>query len=161
MSKPVELKTPSYTIQLKYSPEATEKKLMKFITPSGDYFEISSDEMIRIMMEQVNQDTLTPAFVEMDRINVVEVGRQLKCVLTEDMKAGQEILLNYKHPYPIEFAIIEEAAKIAKINMDVPVMTLTKEYIDEVRAKIKPQSENFMKKFYSSFKNLGSFNGTN
>jgi hypothetical protein len=40
-------------------------------------------------------------------------------------------------------------------------MTLTKEYIDEVRAKIKPQSESFMKKFYSSFKNLGSFNGTN
>ena len=161
MSKPIELKTPSYTIQLKYSPEATEKKLMKFITPSGDYFEISSDEMIRIMMEQVNQDTLTPAFVEMDRINVVEVARQLECELTEDMKAGQKIRLNYKHPYPVELAIIEEAAKIAKINMDVPAFTLTKEYIDEVRSKIKPQSENFMKKFYSSFKNLGKFNGTN
>jgi hypothetical protein len=161
MSKSVELKTPTYTIQLKYSEEATEKKLMKFITPSGDFFEISSDEMIRIMMEQVNQDTLTPAFVEMDRINVVEVARQLECELTEDMKAGQKIRLNYKHPYPVEFALIEEAMKIAKINMDVPITTLTVEYLESVRDRIKPVQENFMKKFYSSFKNLGSFNGTN
>jgi hypothetical protein len=97
----------------------------------------------------------------MDRINVVEVARQLECELTEDMKAGQKIRLNYKHPYPVEFALIEEAMKIAKINMDVPMTTLTVEYLEGVRDRIKPIQENFMKKFYSSFKNLGSFNGTN
>lgn len=153
-SKAIELKQKDYTIQVKYSDEAIEKKLMKFITPSGDSFVVSSDEMISFLMEQVNQDTLTPAFVEMDRINVVEVSRQLKCVLTEDMKAGKEILLNYKHPYPVEFALIEEAYKIAKINMDVPVFELTTQYIEDVRKKIKPGMKDYVKKLYRSFKGL-------
>lgn len=153
-NKAIELKQKNYTIQVKYSQEAIEKKLMKFITPNGDSFEVSSDEMLSILMEQVNQDTLIPAFVEMDRINVVEVSRQLKCVLTEDMKKGREILLNYKHPYPIEFALIEEAYKIASINKDVPVFTLTKDYIEDVRKKIKPGMKDYIKKFYRSFKEL-------
>jgi hypothetical protein len=152
--KAVELKQKDYTIAVKYSPEAIEKKLMKFTTPGGESFEISSDEMLSILMEQVNQDTLSPAFVEMDRVNVVEVSRQLECELTEDMKKGQKIRLNYNHPYPVEFALIEEAMKIAKINMDAPMTTLTVEYLEGVRAKIKPLHKNFMEKFYSSFKNL-------
>jgi len=153
-NKAIELKQKDYTIAVKYSPEAIEKKTMKFTTPGGESFEITADEMLSILMEQVNQDTLSPAFVEMDRVNVVEVSRQLEVQLTEDMKAGQKIRLNYNHPYPVEFALIEEAMKIAKIKMDVPVTTLTIEYLDSVRAKIKPIQENFMKKFYSSFKNF-------
>jgi hypothetical protein len=153
-NKAVELKQKDYTIAVKYSPEAIEKKMMKFTTPGGESFEITADEMLSILMEQVNQDTLSPAFVEMDRVNVVEVSRQLEVQLTEDMKAGQKIRLNYNHPYPVEFALIEEAMKIAKIKMDVPMTTLTIEYLDSVRAKIKPIQESFMKKFYSSFKNL-------
>ena len=153
-SKAIELKQNGYTIQVKYSEEAIEKKLMKFVTPSGDSFEVSSDEMLAILMEQVNQDTLTPAFVEMDRVNVVEVSRQLECELTEDMKKGQKIRLNYNHPYPVEFALIEEAMKIAKIKMDVPRTELTVEYLEGVRAKIKPMQKNFIEKMYASFTNL-------
>jgi hypothetical protein len=153
-TKAIELKQKDYTIQVKYSDEAIEKKMMKFITPNGDSFEVTSDEMLAIMMEQVNQDVLSPAFVEMDRVNVVEVSRQLECVLTEDMKAGQKIRLNYNHPYPVEFALIEEAMKIAMINMDAPMTTLTVEYLEEVRNKIKPIQRSFISKFYSSFKNL-------
>jgi hypothetical protein len=153
-NKNVELKRDNYTIQIGYSDEATEKKLIKFITKSGDEFVVSSEEMISLLVNQVNMETLAPAFVEMDKVNVVEVGRQLKCVLTEDMKKGQEINLGYTHPYPVEFAILEEAYKIAKINHDVPVFTLTKEYLDEVKKKIKPQMEDYIKKFYKSFKNL-------
>ena len=154
LNKAIELKQKDYTIAVKYSPEAIEKKMMKFTTPNGDSFEITADEMLSILMEQVNQDTLSPAFVEMDRVNVVEVSRQLEVQLTEDMKAGQKIRLNYNHPYTVEFALIEEAMKIAKIKMDAPMTTLTVEYLDSVRAKIKPIQESFMKKFYSSFKNL-------
>lgn len=153
-NKNVELKRDNYTIQIGYSDKATEKKLIKFITKSGDEFVVSSEEMISLLVNQVNMETLAPAFVEMDKVNVVEVARQLKCVLTEDMKKGQEINLNYTHPYPVEFAILEEAYKIAKINNDVPVFTLTKEYLDEVKKKIKPQMEDYIKKFYKSFKNL-------
>lgn len=151
---PIELKKDKFTVQVKYSPEAIEKKLLKFITPSGDEFEISSEEMISILVNQLNTDTLSPTFVEIDKINVVEVSRQLKCVLEEDMKKGQEILLNYVHPYPLEFALLEEAYKIAKVNQGTKVFELTAEFIEEVKAKIKPEMENYMNKFYKSFSQI-------
>jgi hypothetical protein len=154
MEKAVELKQENYTIQVKYSPEAVEKKLMKFISKSGDEFVISADEMIAFLIEQVNVETLAPAFVEMTKVNVVEVGRQIKCKLTADLKKGQEININYSHPYPLEFALIEEAAKIAKIDMSIPRFEITKEYLDEVKAKIKPEQTQYIEKFYKSFKNV-------
>lgn len=154
MTKAVELKKEKYTIQVKYSPEAIEKKLMKFITPSGDEFEISAEEMISILVSQVNNETLAPTFVETDRINVVEVSRQLLCVLDEDMKKGQEIRMNYTHPYPLEFALIESAYKIASLKKDTKVVELTSAMIEEVKKKTTPSMRDYIEKFYKSFKQV-------
>lgn len=154
MDKAIELKQPTYTIQIKYSEEAKEKKLMKFISVSGDEFVISAEEMMTILVSQVNSEILSATFVETDRVNVVEVSRQLECVLDKDMKKGEKIKLNYHHPYPVEFALIEQAYRIAKINEDVPVFTLTKEYIEEVRNKTTSEMKTFIQKFYEFFKNL-------
>jgi len=151
---PKTLKQKNYTVEIGYSDEAKAKKLMKFITKSGDEFEISADEMSSMLIGGVNSETLEATFVESDRINVVEVGRQLQCVLDKDMKKGQKININYTHPYPIEFALIEEAYKIAKIDESVPKVTLTREYIDEVKSKLKPEMTEYINKFYKSFKNV-------
>lgn len=153
-NKGVELKQKDYTIQIKYSKEAEDKKLMKFISKSGDEFEISADEMLSFLVEQVNMDTLSPAFVETTKVNVVEVSRQLQCVLDKDLKKGEVININYIHPYPIEFALIEEGYKIAKINLDVPAVVLTREYIEDVKTKIKPEMQEYVKNFYKSFKKV-------
>ena len=154
MSKPTELKTENYTIQVAFSPEAKKKKLMKFISKGGDEFVISAEEMISILINQVSAETIAPTFVDTEKINVVEVSRQLECVLEEDMKKGQKIRLNYIHPYPLEYALLEEVYKVAKINMDVPALVLTKEYIEETREKLKPEMTEFMNKFYKSFRNI-------
>lgn len=154
MKKAIEMKKEKYTIQVNYSDDAIEKKLMKFITPSGDEFEISAEEMSSILVGQVNAETLSATFVESERVNVVEVSRQIRVVADRDIKKGQEIRLEYKHPYPVEFALIEEAMKIAKINKDVKVFELTAEYIDAVRKKITPNQEKFINSFYKFFKNL-------
>lgn len=154
MKKAVELKKEKYTLQVNYSEDAIEKKLMKFITPSGDEFEISAEEMATILVGQVNSETLAATFVESEKVNVVEVTRQIKCLAERDIKKGEEIRLEYKHPYPVEFAIIEEGMKIAKINMDVKVFELTSEYLNAVRLKIKPEQKKFINKFYEFFKNL-------
>ena len=154
MNKPIELKKKDYTIQVGYSPKARAKKLMKFISKSGDEFEISAEEMSSILVGQVNADTIEATFVESDKINVVEIGRQLQVKLDKDMKKGDVININYTHPYPIEFALIEEAYKIAKIDMNIPKVTLTKEYIDDVKSKLKPEMTDYINKFYKSFKNL-------
>ena len=154
MPTPKEIKKENYTVQVNYSEDSIKNKLLKFISKSGDEFEIGAEELASMLVGGVNSDTLEAAFVESDRINVVEVGRQLACVLDKDMKKGEKININYTHPYPIEFALIEQVYGIAKINMDVPVLVLTNDYIKEVRSKIKPEQEKFLQKFYSSFKNL-------
>lgn len=154
MSKGIKLEKENYSIEIKYSPEAVAKKLIKIVTKSGDEVIFTADEMVSILLNQVNAETLSASFVETDRIHVVEVGRQIKCVLDKDYQKGQEININYTHPYAIEFALIEEAYKIAKINMDVPVFTLTKEYIDGVKEKLKPEMSDYINKFYKSFKQI-------
>lgn len=154
MKKAVELKKEKYTLQVNYSEDAIEKKLMKFITPSGDEFEISADEMSTILIGQVNSDMIAATFVESDRVNVVEVVRQIRVRADRDISAGEEIRLEYTHPYPVEFAIIEEGMKLAKINKDVPIFTLTTEYLDSVKSKITPEQKRFVERFYAFFKNL-------
>ena len=152
--KPREIKKDNYTVQIGYSKEARKNKLLKFVSKSGDEFEISAEELSSMLIGGVNQDTLEATFVNTSKVNVVEVGRQLEAVLDKDMKKGERILLNYAHPYPLEFAIIEQVWGIAKINMDVPAFTLTKDYINEVKKKLKPEQTDFIKKFYKSFKNV-------
>lgn len=152
--KPVEMKKEHFTLQVNYSPEAIEKKLMKFITPSGDEFEIGAEEMATILIGQVNSELIAATFVESDRVNVVEVTRQIRVRLDKDFKKGDEIRLDYVHPYPIEFALIEEAAKLAKINMDTPAFTLTVDYINSVKDKITPKQRNFVDLIYKFFKDL-------
>lgn len=151
MNKGLKSKKATYTVEVKYSKEAEEKKLIRF-TPKGKSFEISAEELIDLLTTQVNNDILLPTFVDIDRINVVEVSRQLKCVLEEDMKKGQEIRLNYTHPYPLEFALIEQAYNIAKVKMDVPALELTTKYIKSVQKKTTPKMIDYIKKFYRSFK---------
>lgn len=127
---------------------------MKFISKNGDEFEISADELSSMLIGGVNSDVLEATFVETDRINVVEVGRQIQCVLDRDMKKGEKININYTHPYPLEFALIEEAYKIASIKKDVKMVEITKEYLDEVRKKLTPGMKKYIEKFYSSFKGV-------
>lgn len=155
MKKPVEMKKDKYTIQVNYSSDAIKNKLMKFITPSGDEFEISAEEMATILVGQINSELLEATFVESDRVNVVEVTRQVAVKTNRDIKKGEVIRLEYKHPYPIEFAVIEKVMGYAKINMDVPVFTLTKEYIDEMMLKADtPERKKFIRRFYEFFKTL-------
>lgn len=152
--KATKLEKENYTLEVNYSPEAIEKKMMKFITPSGDEFEINAEEMSTILIGQVNSELIEATFVESDRVNVVDVMRQIRVRADRDIKKGEEIRLDYTHPYPIEFALIEEAMKIAKIRRDVPAHELTVEYINAVKAKITPEQHQYVKRIYKFIKGL-------
>lgn len=154
MKQPVKLEKEKFTILVNYSPEAIEKKLMKFIPKDLEGFEISAEEMSSALIGQVNNELLQATFVESSRVNVVQVKRQIKARLDRDFAAGEEVNFEYTHPYPIEFAIIEEAYGIAKINKDVKVFELTSEYVESVQKKITPEQKTFVRKFYDFFKGL-------
>jgi hypothetical protein len=158
MKTPVEMKKENYTITVNYSPEAIEKKIMKFTTKSGDVFEISAEEMATILVGQVNSETISATFVESEKMHVVEVTRQLKCRAVKDFKKGDEIRLEYKHPYPVEFAVIEEAIGLAKINKEAKAFEITKEYLESVQKKTLPEQKRFVDHFYKFFKSLGKKN---
>lgn len=148
------MKKEKFTLQVNYSQDAIDQKLMKFTTPSGDEFEISAEEMSTILIGQVNSEVVAATFVESDRVNVVEVERQIRAIADKDIKKGDEIRIAYRHPYPVEFALIEEGMNLAKINMDVPAFTLTKSYLDSVKTQITPEQIKFIDKFYDFIKNL-------
>ncbi len=150
----MKLEKENFTIEVKYSEEAIAKKLIKFTVTKGNEIVLTADEIISMLVNQVNSEVLSAAFVEIDRVNVVEVGRQIKCVADRDIWKGETININYSHPYPIEFAIIEEAWKIAQINKDTKVTELTVEYLDEVKKKITPSMVDYTQKFYKSFNSL-------
>lgn len=152
--KGLKLDKGNYTIEVKYSPEAIEKKLVKFTVVEGKEIVLTADEIISMLVNQVNSEVLSAAFVETDRINVVEVSRQLQAVLDRDFKKGETIHINYSHPYPLEFAIIEEAWKIATLKKDTKVTELTAEYLADVKKKIKPKMVDYIKKFYKGMKTL-------
>ncbi len=153
-NKGVKLDKGTFTVEVKYSPEAVEKKLVKFTVNEGKEIVLTADELVSMLVNQVNSETLSAAFVETDRINVVEVSRQLQCVLDRDFKKGETININYSHPYPVEFALIEEGWKIANLKKDTKVTELTAEYLEKVKLSIKPHMVDYMKKFYKGFKTV-------
>lgn len=153
-NKGLKLDKGNFTVEVKYSPQAVEKKLIRFTVKEGNEIVLTVDELVSMLVNQVNSEVLSATFVESDRINVVEVMRQITCELNRDYKKGEIININYTHPYPIEFALIESAWKIAQISKDTKVVELTSEYIEEVKKKIKPDMEKYIGKFYESFKSL-------
>lgn len=147
-------KQENYSVEIKYSEEAEKKKLIKFIPKEGTPIEIEADKLIELLSHYVNSDMLAPTFVDTEKITVVYVKRQLKCRLDRDMKSGEEINIEYSHPYPLEFAIIEEGYKIALIDESRPGVIVTPEILKQVKRDTPKESKNFIKKFYKSFKSL-------
>lgn len=154
------LDTEMYSLEINYDQNAVLKKLIKFIPKEGTPFEISAEDMISFLVNQVNMNTLEPTFVDSEKINICEVYREVKVKLDRDFKAGEEINLGYVHPYPLEFALLEETYKIAKVADGTKVVELTKEMIDATMAKITPEMEDFTHKFYKGHKNLSLGNET-
>lgn len=154
MSKAKELKTENYIIQINYSDQAKAKKLMKIIPIEGRDIEISAEDMISFLVNQVNVNELQPTFVEIDKINIVSVHRQIKAILNRDYKSGEEIRMEYVHPYPLEFAILEKIYGFAAIEEGAKFLELTNEHIEEIKKKITPEMEEYVKKFYEGIKGL-------
>ncbi len=143
-----------YKVSVKYSDKAIEEKLMKFETPNGDSFEISVPHMIELVSHYVNGSDLAPMFVDNERIKIVYVTRNMKFKLEKDFKAGEEIVVAYEHPYPLEFAIIEEAFNLALIKKEKMGFMVTPEILAEVKRRTPQDSKKFIEKFYQSNQNL-------
>lgn len=148
-------KKEDYSVSIKYNKKAIDKKLVKFSFTGKKDFEISVDSLIELITQYVNSKDLGPLFVDTEKINIVYVKRQMKARLDRDFKAGEEISLEYSHPYPLEFALIEEGFKIAKVENEKGMIEITPEVIKKAMdSKNKKENDGFLKKFYQTFKNI-------
>jgi uncharacterized membrane protein YfhO len=139
-----------YTVEIKYSQEAIDKKLIRFTPKKGKAFEVTADQMIELLAQNVNQTQLQPVYVDTEKIDMVYVKRQFIGKASKSIPEGEEIRLDYVHPYPLEFAILEEAYNIAQIDTNIPRIPLTFEYIKEIKSKISPKNNDFLKSSYRS-----------
>lgn len=144
-----------YSVSIKYSKTAVKDKLIKFTVNKGNSFEISTDKLIELVAHYVNSDVLAPMFVDTERINVVYVTRALNFRADKDIKEGETFQMYYEHPYPIEFALIEEGMGMALINKEKMGFVVTPEMLKDVKAKESPEAKTFIRKFYESFRNIG------
>lgn len=145
----------NYTVELKYSSKAERDQLIRFTAKEGNTFEISAPQIVELVSQYINGKDLEPVFVDTERIKVVYVTRQMEAKLDRDFKAGETIRIGYQHPYPLEFAIIEEGMKLAKIDPNREGFIVTPELLKQVKRNTPESSKNFIQKFYESFKNLG------
>jgi len=148
------LDTKMYSLEINYDETAIAKKLIKFIPKEGTSFEISAEDMISFLVNQVNMKTLEPTLVDTEKINICDVYREIKVQLNRDFKAGEIVHLGYKTPYPLEFAIIESIYGIAKVDEGAKVFELTGEMIEKYKKEIKPEQVDYVKKFYEGHKGL-------
>jgi hypothetical protein len=154
------LDTETYSLEINYDETAVTKKLIKFIPKEGIPFEISAEDMISFLVNQVNMNTLEPTFVDTEKINICDVYREIKVKLDRDFKEGEIIQLGYKTPYPLEFAVLEAIYNIAKVEEGAEVFSLTKEMIYKYKTEIKPEQVDYVKKFYEGHKGLNLGSGT-
>ncbi len=154
------LDTDTYSLEINYDEHAIAKKLIKFIPKEGTPFEISAEDMISFLVNQVNMNTLEPTFVETDKINMTTVGRQIEITVNRDIKNGETVRIGYSHPYPLEFALLEKVYNICTIDESAKVVELSKELIDATKEKITPEMEEFTKKFYAGHQGLKLGNET-
>lgn len=144
----------TYSVEIKYSKDAIKDKLVRFTVKDGNSFEISSDKLVELMSHYLNSESLAPAFVDTEKITVVYVKRQIKMKADRDIKTGEEFNVEYSHPYPLEFAIIEEGYKLALIDKEKLAVIVTPELLKQVKRDTPASSDNFIKKFYQAFKTL-------
>lgn len=136
---------PDYRVEIKYSNEAVKKNLVRFVLKDGKKsFEISVKEIIDIVVPNFKNDVIAPMLVDSKGINVMEVSRTIKFVPDQDIKAGTEVNLDYRHMYPIEFAIIEEAYNLCRINDKTQVVHLSEDDWKAAMDSVTKKQEEFV-----------------
>ena len=109
-----------YSVELKYSDEAKEKKLIKFTALRRNReFVISLDEITRLIMLHLNKDYIPMLEVVNECVDMVITERSISGVCSRDFKEGETISFNFEQPMPVEMAVAEQAFNICRINGDV------------------------------------------
>lgn len=143
-----------YSVELKYSDEAKEKKLIKFTALRRNReFVISLDEITKLIMLHLNKEYIPMLEVKNECVDMIIVERSITGKCSRDYKEGELISFNYEQPMPVEMAIAEEAYNICKLGEDivkVPAENLSKAQ-EELNARQKQYLEFTHKEYMKQF----------
>lgn len=112
-----------YRIEIKYSPEAVEKELIKIKLKDSDTVEFSSGQLIEIISKNLKNKEMALALSEYEletkTISTINVVRTFEFVANQDYKKGDKVAFNFEQPYPFFIALLEEAYGLAKTKGEV------------------------------------------
>lgn len=137
-------KLPNVTIEIKYSKDATEKGLLKFV-PTKKEFEISADDLLSIIRDNFAEKDLAIALTDttINKIFMVDVIRQFNFEALQDYKKGDVVSIKAFQPYPYVLAALEEAYNKCKISGEVEAIDVSK--FEESLKELKTRNEDFVK----------------
>lgn len=105
-----------YKVEIGYSRRAVTKELIRLVIKKGDSVELSIRELVDLVAHHFNKKRISPLIVQNNVIRMTEVTRTIQGTLNKDMKAGEPIVLQYKHLIPYDFAVAEEAMELCKVQ---------------------------------------------
>jgi len=113
-----------YSVSLKYSQEAEEKKLIKFTThakrASKEHeFVMSLGEIAEIIIQNLNSEMLSMISADVTKVQMIQGNIPFHGVCDRDFAKGEEIIFEYPMWMPLDVAVAYEAYNIAKLGNEV------------------------------------------
>lgn len=139
---------PDYSVLVRYSKNAIENNLIKFITKKGETFEVQLGEMIDLLSKFVSSEVLAPTLMDNKVVNMIKVQRALQFIPNKDIKAGELVNIPFEHMMPVEYAIAEEALGVSK--MTDTIKTINQKQIEQAGKRVDSAVMEFSKAAYES-----------
>lgn len=139
---------PDYSVLVRYSKNAIENNLIKFIPKKGEPFEVQLGEMIDLLSKFVSSEVLAPTLMDNKVVNMIKVQRALQFVPNKDIKAGELVNIPFEHMMPVEYAIAEEALGVSR--MTDSVKTLNHKQLAQAEKRVNDAVMEFSKASYES-----------
>lgn len=139
---------PDYSVLVRYSKNAIENNLIKFVTKKGETFEVQLGEMIDLLSKFVSSDVLAPTLMDNKVVNMIKVQRALQFIPNKDIKAGELVNIPFEHMMPVEYAIAEEALGVSKMTDEIK--TINHKQLAQAERRVDDAVREFSKAAYES-----------
>lgn len=140
-----------FDIVIKWDAEARLNNLIKIVPHKGTKeIIISADLMTNTIIDNFSINHMYAMDTKVKQIDTIEVERTIKGVCEKDFKKGDEITFNYRHVLPLEYAIVEEAERLARISGE-GVRTVTREELDKAALNIRDSVREFNEQANAEF----------
>jgi len=137
-----------FDVVIKYSEDAKEKELIKFVVEDKEVV-ISADEILNIIREQFNQKEMALALstTDINFIPAIETAIPISYIANKDIKQGERVQFFAPFTIPLGMARVMEANRLCIIK-GKEVKLIPKEEYEETAKTLEDASKEFVEKYW-------------